>query len=268
MEGAITAFTSTSLTVNVDYTGGAGTPSDWTISAIGAVGATGSTGATGPTGVTGATGPTGVTGATGPTGPTGVTGNTGATGPTGVTGATGVTGPTGPTGPSTFTAATSTVAAKMDFAEATNNGANKVTLSAPTALAADAAVNLPGVSGDVLSTSESKTLTKGFAVTPYSIGSISSAGSATPDPANGNYQYLTNASTGSGMTINAPSSDCAIDILVINGASAGAITMSGFKTPGTGASGATYATTASTWWVLSIRRLNGVSTYVWNGPWT
>lgn len=108
-------------------------------------------------------------------------------------------------------------------------------------------------------------ITKGFTVTPFNNGS-KTTGTFTPDPTNGNYQYYTN---GGAHTLAAPASDCAIDMLVINGASgAGAITLSGFKTAGTGASGAVYATTANTWWVISIRRINSVSTYSWSGPWT
>jgi hypothetical protein len=117
----------------------------------------------------------------------------------------------------------------------------------------------------VLTASQTATITKGYTVTPYNGGTVSS-GTTTPDPTNGNYQYYTN---GGAHTLAAPSSDCAIDVMVINGSSgAGAITMSGFKTPGAGVSGAVYATTANTWWVLSIRRINAVSTFVWNGPWT
>jgi hypothetical protein len=89
MDGSITAFTSTSLTVNVDYTGGSGTIASWNITDIGPVGPTGSTGAS-------LTGPTGWTGPS-VTGPTGASGSNGATGPTGWTGPS-VTGPTGPTG--------------------------------------------------------------------------------------------------------------------------------------------------------------------------
>jgi len=94
MEGSITAFSSKSLTVNVDYVGGSGTFASWNITDAGAVGSKGTTGVTGPTGA----GTTGATGATGKTGPTGITGATGA-GTTGATGATGKTGPTGVTGP-------------------------------------------------------------------------------------------------------------------------------------------------------------------------
>lgn len=125
------------------------------------------------------------------------------------------------------------------------------------------AVSIDGNTG-IIGTSTA-TLAAGYTVTAYNNGT-KSTGTFTPDPVNGNYQYYTN---GGAHTLAAPSSDTAIDILVINGASgAGSITLSGFKTAGTGASGATYATTANTWWILSIRRINGVSTYAWNGPWT
>ena len=98
MEGSIASFSDVNLTVAVDYTGGSGSSSVWTITDAGAVGATGGTGATGVTGTTGATGGTGATGVTGTTGATGHTGATGTTGGTGVTGVTGTTGATGGTG--------------------------------------------------------------------------------------------------------------------------------------------------------------------------
>jgi hypothetical protein len=68
MEGVITAFSGTSLTVSVDFFAGTGTYSAWNVAAAGAIGPTGPTGPTGVAGVTGPTGPTGPTGATGPTG--------------------------------------------------------------------------------------------------------------------------------------------------------------------------------------------------------
>ncbi len=52
MEGLITSFSGTSLTVNIDYTSGSGTSlSPWTISLAGAVGSTGPQGPIGPAGV-------------------------------------------------------------------------------------------------------------------------------------------------------------------------------------------------------------------------
>lgn len=100
MEGPVTAYAGTELTISVDWAWGGGSHADWNIGLTGPVGATGGTGPTGATGPTGGTGPTGATGATGPTGATGATGPTGATAPTGPTGPTGATGagPTGATG--------------------------------------------------------------------------------------------------------------------------------------------------------------------------
>jgi hypothetical protein len=108
MEGLVTAYSGTTLTINVDKIGGSGTLASWNINLAGDVGATGVAGPTGPTGVTGAqgiqgvigiTGPQGAIGVTGATGPQGVQGVQGISGVKGTTGATGVVGPTGTTGP-------------------------------------------------------------------------------------------------------------------------------------------------------------------------
>lgn len=50
MDGAISSYVGTTLTVTVDYTEGAGSASAWNIGVTGARGATGATGATGPAG--------------------------------------------------------------------------------------------------------------------------------------------------------------------------------------------------------------------------
>lgn len=101
------------------------------------------------------------------------------------------------------------------------------------------------------------TITKGFTVTPNNIGTVSS-GTTTPSAANGNYQYYTNNGA---HILAAPAADCAIDILITNGATAGAITFSGFTV---GAStGSTYNTTNTNKFILSIRRINAVATYSW-----
>ena len=96
VEGNITAYSGTTLTLTVDTIGGTGcgAHNSWNIDVAGLVG---NTGVQGSTGLQGATGPIGATGATGVIGLQGPTGLTGATGPVGVTGATGagVTGATG-----------------------------------------------------------------------------------------------------------------------------------------------------------------------------
>lgn len=141
---------------------------------------------------------------------------------------TGDKGDTGATGPTTFVAASSAGPAYMDFAEDTDNGSNKVRIKSPDALSADATVNLPGASGDILSTAEAKNLTKGYTATCYDAGTKSS-GTFTPDPANGNLQKAVNggahtlapASVGSGDSVT-------LVVQYTNNGSAGAITTSGF----------------------------------------
>lgn len=59
MHGQVTAYSGTTLTVNVTNIGGSGTKTDWTIAVSGTRGAAGATGATGATGPTGPTGPAG-----------------------------------------------------------------------------------------------------------------------------------------------------------------------------------------------------------------
>jgi hypothetical protein len=101
MEGLVTAYSGTTLTVNVDLIGGSGTAADWNINLAGQQGATGSVGAAGASGATGPGGPTGAAGASGATGPGGPAGASGATGPTGPSGGAGASGATGPAGPAT-----------------------------------------------------------------------------------------------------------------------------------------------------------------------
>jgi phage gp45-like len=103
LEGLVTAYSGTTLTITADLIGGIGTFTDWDINLAGEQGQDGPTGSQGPTGPTG---PTGSTGVTGPKGDTGAMGPTGATGPQGPIG---LTGPTGPVGPQGVPGADSTV---------------------------------------------------------------------------------------------------------------------------------------------------------------
>jgi hypothetical protein len=105
---------------------------------------------------------------------------------------------------------------------------------------------------DYISPSVTANVTKGFTVTPNSI----STGNFTVDPALGNYQYVTNNGA---YTITAPASDCAVDILVTNGASAGATTFSGFTVGSS--TGSALTTTNTNKFLISVRRINSISTY-------
>jgi hypothetical protein len=102
MEGAITTYSGTTVTVTVDnISSTGGNRTGWTIQQAGPIGASGSTGlvgATGSTGPIGASGSTGLTGSSGATGSTGVQGASGLQGASGASGSTGLTGATGATG--------------------------------------------------------------------------------------------------------------------------------------------------------------------------
>jgi hypothetical protein len=229
-------------------------------------GNTGGTGVTGPTGPTGSTGATGggITGVTGGTGNTGNTGGAGATGagPTGATGNTGATGQTGRVGNTGFTGATGPTG---NTGNTGNTGSTGSTGSGggPGGSIPNIQYNLDGTLFGGLTDSQvwdrlrviTALFTAGYTFTANNIGNISS-GTVTPDPTAQNYQYLTNNGA---FTLAAPSSDCAIDILIINGASAGAITFSGFSVGSN--TGDTLTTTNGNKFLISIRRINGTSLY-------
>jgi hypothetical protein len=100
-----------------------------------------------------------------------------------------------------------------------------------------------------------QTTTNGFRFTSYNGGTVSS-GTFTPDAYNGNYQYYTNNGA---HTFAAPVNDCAIDILLTNGASAGTITFSGFTVSSN--IGDALTTTSANKFIISARRINAISTY-------
>lgn len=229
--------------------------------ASGASGATGTLGSTGATGFQGASGSTGVFGASGLTGSTGATGFQGASGSTGVFGASGVQGASGSTG---FQGASGSTGA-TGFAGATGSTGPNFTTTYFQVTATPAATGSTGTitatnilvgSNAVLTVAGGQTLTGGFASTPTNLGNLSGA-SLTPSPSTHNYQYLSNNGAG---TINAPSVDGAIDILINNTTGAGAITLSGFSVI-SGSTGDAFTVTTTAKFILSIRRINGTATY-------
>jgi hypothetical protein len=98
-----------------------------------------------------------------------------------------------------------------------------------------------------------QTLTGGFNFTPVGL----TAGNLTINALLGNYQYVSNNAA---FSITAPAKDSAVDILVTNTATAGAITFVGFVV-GTN-TGDLLTTTNGHIFILSIRRINAISTYV------
>lgn len=89
---------------------------------------------------------------------------------------------------------------------------------------ADIGVTVQGYDADTLKSDTTKTLTAGYAATPYNAGTKSS-GTFTPDEANGNQQYCTNGGT---FTLAPPTNPTSIILEVLNNGSAGAVTTSGF----------------------------------------
>ena len=82
------------------------------------------------------------------------------------------------------------------------------------------------------------------------------SGIVTPSIANGEFQYITNNGA---FTIAAPAGTCRIDLMVTNGATAGAITFSGFRV---GTTGDALNTTNGNVFIITIKRISTISTYV------
>lgn len=132
----------------------------------------------------------------------------------------------------------------------TGNGFTK--FSGPTTT--EKTFTLPDGSTTVITTGYTAAVTVGYTFTAYSLGNITSF---TVNPALGNYQYGTNHGA---FTLTAPASDCSVVLLLTNDATAGAITFSGFTTGSS--TGDTLTTTNTSKFMLSILRINGVSTYL------
>ena len=111
-----------------------------------------------------------------------------------------------------------------------------------------------------LSTTANKTISGGFNVTSANLGNFAAGTSVTLSGLTGNYVWLTNNGA---FTINAPSVDCAIDLLIVNGGTPGSVTFTGgaggFQTGAT--RGATLTTVTGHEFIVSVRRINSYATY-------
>lgn len=257
MEGVVTSYSGTTLIFTADRSTGSGTLTGWNLGVAGDVGATGATGATGPSGALGVSGtPTagmlGVwTNATTQKGVsvTGIVKGNGASDPAAATAGTDYLAP--PSGTAILKAnsggALANATAGTDYCAATS-GSSVLKGSSGNTAAATAGT-------DYMHPGTTSLITIGFTVTPNNIGTVSS-GTTTPAAASGNYQYLTNNGA---FTLAAPAADCAIDLLVTNGASAGSITFSGYTV--SASTGDALTTTNTSKFIISIRRINSVATY-------
>jgi hypothetical protein len=121
------------------------------------------------------------------------------------------------------------------------------------------AITLPAGNQTLASlTAADQTLSGGANVTANNIGTVSS-GTTTLDCGTSPLQYMTNNGA---FTLAAPANDGSCIIRVTNGASAGAITFSGW-TVGSN-TGDAYATTNTNKYDLFVRRINGASSYQWS----
>jgi hypothetical protein len=181
---------------------------------------------------------------------------------------------TGETGSGALVFATSPTLVTPVLGVATATSINKVTFTAPatsaTVTIADGktltasnsltlagtdgtTMTFPGTSSAVLTTGNTATVTIGYSVTP---NALTASTSFTVNPALGNYQYITNNGA---FTITNPASDCAVDILSTNGATAGSITFTGFTVGSS--TGSALTTTNGHRFLISVRRINSISTY-------
>lgn len=115
---------------------------------------------------------------------------------------------------------------------------------------------LVAADGVMLLTTRAQSFSGGVRVTSFS-GGTQSSGTYTPDPGNGPLQFITN---GGAFTFAAPSFDGAFDTLITNGSGAGSITFSGFTVSSN--TGDALTATVGNQFILSIRRINGTSSYI------
>jgi len=101
-----------------------------------------------------------------------------------------------------------------------------------------------------------QTITGGFRFTPFNAGTLGAAQTFTPNAYNGNYQYYANNGA---HTFATPANDCALDVLITNTALAGVINFSGYAVGAL--PGDVLTVTNGHRFIVSIRRINGVSTY-------
>jgi len=105
-----------------------------------------------------------------------------------------------------------------------------------------------------------QTFSGGVFLTAFNAGTTSGGTSITFSSGNGPIQFMRNAGTG---TLTAPSTDGELDVLVMGTTNASTLTLSGFNATTSAPVGDPYIANATSLFLLSIRRVNGSSTYRW-----
>lgn len=113
------------------------------------------------------------------------------------------------------------------------------------------------VAGFISASAVDQVFSGGVTITSFSIGTPAAGATVTPDPGDGPLQFLTNNGH---FTLGVPANDGACNILFTNGATAGAVTFSGSYSVGNNI-GDALGTSNGSQWIVSILRINGISTY-------
>lgn len=130
------------------------------------------------------------------------------------------------------------------------------TFTSANAGASNFTITVPAVTDTVaVLGAKAQVFSGGLHVPPFNIGTVSS-GTTTIDAGNGPQQFLTNNGA---FTLAAPAADGNCLLYILNGASAGTITFSGFTVGSF--TGAALTNTSGNKFILSIFRINGVSGY-------
>lgn len=148
-------------------------------------------------------------------------------------------------------AAGSNLSADRVLTLTTGDEARALTLTADATISAALTHDVAGAT--LLRNVEDQTITGGARVTSKSIAT----GSFTVDPGDRPLQHITNNGA---FTITAPANDGSILLLVTNGASAAAITFTGFQV-GT-STGDALTTTDGHDFLIQIARINSIATYI------
>lgn len=107
-------------------------------------------------------------------------------------------------------------------------------------------------------TKTNQTFSGGVRLVAFNAGTTSGGTSINFDSGNGPIQFIRNAGTG---TLNAPTIDGEIDVLIMGTTNASTLTFAGFNATSSAPVGDTYVANATSLFLASMRRVNGSATY-------
>ena len=173
------------------------------------------------------------------------------------------TGTTGTTSSSLVFSASPTFTGTSNFAASgitlLGSSTGKTTFASANAGASNYTITFPAATDTLAGlTATAQAFSGGIRVTSFSIGTPTNGSTTTLDSGNGPLQYMTN--NVAGLTIAAPANDGNLVLYILNGASAGTVTWSGFTVGSS--TGDALTTTNTSKFMVSITRINSISTYI------